>query len=185
MARMEVVMTRLFVSFVATASVWLTAGAHAENPSSSMLAGELTTLLDSRKLEAFAIESPDAPGRFAAMLYVPGSQILAVSAPSAFAEYLRTAIAAGKHREVYMDLSSAQKRNDRLFVQDLQANGLHSSRQSQEPFDITWRDSTVRTAYDGDWKTQQLSAQDYRDRFSRDEREYVAMLSWFIAGLSK
>ena len=178
-------MTRVQIAVVVVAVVTLFAGVRAEEQASSKLAGQLAALLDERKLDAFALESPNTPGRFAAMLYIPESQILAISAPSSSAEYLRSAIAAGKHRQVYMDISSASNREARLFVQDLQANGLQPTRKSQEPFDITWRDGTARVAYDGEWGAQKLSAQDYRDRFARDEREYAEMLRWFIHGLSE
>jgi hypothetical protein len=178
-------MTRLQIAVVVVAVVTLLAGPRADEQASSKLAGQLAALLDERKLDAFAVESPDMPGRFAAMLYIPESQILAISAPSAYAEYFRTAIAAGKHRQVYMDISGAANRDARLFVQDLQANGLQPARKNQEPFDITWRDGTSRVAYDGEWGVQKLSADEYRDRFARDEREYAEMLRWFIHGLSE
>jgi hypothetical protein len=173
------------IAVVVVVVVTLFAGASAEEQASSKLAGQLAALLDERKLDAFAVESPDMPGRFAAMLYIPESQILAISAPSPHAEYFRTAIAAGKHRQVYMDISGASNREASLFVQDLQANGVQPTRKDQEPFDITWRDGTSRVAFDGEWGAQKLPAQEYRDRFARDEREYAEMLRWFIHGLSE
>jgi hypothetical protein len=48
-------------------------------------------------------------------------------------------------------------------------------------FDITWRDGTRRTTYDGNWKAQQLSDAEYRTRFAADDAEYADMLQVLAA----
>ena len=156
----------------------------AEEVSSTELVARLGALLEQQKLDAFAAEYPMEPGRFGAVLYFPGTQVLAITAPHRIPEHLRNSIAAGQYREVYMDLSGAPDRSNRLFVEDLGANGLKATREAQEPFDITWRDGTRRTNFDGNWKTQKLSRQEYEERFARAEREYAALLRVLIDALA-
>jgi hypothetical protein len=159
--------------------------AHAEEAASPALVKQLTMLLNERKADTFAAEYPGEPGRFAAVLYLPGSQVLAITAPYAAADHLRHRIASGQYRDVYADLSAAPDRRDRLFVEDLLANGLHPAREDQRPYDITWRDGVLRTDYDGNWKRQQLSREAYLMRFTQDEGEYAALLKVLIDALAR
>jgi hypothetical protein len=143
---------------------------------SAGMATQLTTLLDARGATAFAAEHPGMPGRFVATLYFPASQMLTISAVYPAPDLLRQRIRDGAHRQVYVDLSTSAEQAGRLFVEDLGAPGLRQEREENRPFDITLRDRTHRTLYDGDWKAQQLSADEYRSRFAADAAEYTEML---------
>ena len=106
--------------------------------------------------------------------------MLAISAVYSAPELLRQRISAGDHRQVYIDLSTSAERAGRLFVEDLGAPGLRPMREENNPFDITWRDGTRRTVYDGNWKAQQLAEAEYHKRFAIDETEYAQMLQVLI-----
>jgi hypothetical protein len=144
-------------------------------------AARLTSILDGRKADAFAAEHPEMPGRFVAALYYPGAQILAISAVFAVPELIRQRIGEGNHRQVYIDLSTSAEQQGRLFVEDLGPPGLRQMRDDDQRFDVTWRDGTRRTTYDGNWKAQQLTAAEYRTRFTADDAEYADMLQVLAA----
>jgi hypothetical protein len=148
---------------------------------SAGMAKQLTTILDAQEATAFAAEHPGMPGRFVATLYYPGSQILTISAVYSAPDLLRRQIRDGAHRQVYVDLSTSAEQAGRLFVEDLGAPGLRQEREENGPFDITLRDRTQRTLYDGNWKAQQLSADEYRKRFAADDAEYTEMLRVLLA----
>ena len=147
-------------------------------------ATQLAALLDAQKLGAFAAEDPEATGRFAAVLYFPGLQILAIAGTYPVPELLRQRIAARQYREVYTDLSTAAAREGRFFVEDLGAPGLRPVRDEGRPFDITWRDTTTRVAFDGEWRGQKISEEQYQSRFAADDAEYAKLLQVLIAGLT-
>ena len=67
----------------------------AEDPQSQSTAAveSLKALLVQQKLEAVAARDPEQPGRYVAAFYMPGSQLLVVSAPYAV-PLLRTASSA-------------------------------------------------------------------------------------------
>jgi hypothetical protein len=144
------------------------------------VASQLTTVLSERKAAAFAAEHPGVPGRFVAALYFPGAQIMTISAVYPAPEILRQRIVAGDYRQVYVDLSTAANQQGRLFVQDLGPPGLRQTREGDQAFDITWRDGTRRTMYDGKWKAQQLSEDEYQKRFAVDDAEYAQMLQVLV-----
>ena len=139
-------------------------------------AAQLTQMLDARGLQAFAAENPKRPGRFVAVLYFPGSQLLLISAQYSAPALLRDRIAAGEYRQVYVDLSSAGDRTDRIFVEDLGAPGLRSTRDDGKPFDLVWRDVTNGIHYDGNADAQKLSKSAYRSRFEVDDAAYAELL---------
>jgi hypothetical protein len=101
------------------------------------------------------------------------------------AAFVRQEIAAGNYRQVYSILSTSAHKEGRMFVEDYGALGLRPSREPNEPFDITRRDGTRQTLFDGNWRAQKLSEAEYRQRFAADEREYDDMLQVLAAALRK
>ena len=145
-------------------------------------ATQVAAALNAGHLNAFAAEDPNNPGRFVAALYV-GGHILAMAGTYPDPSFLRQRIAAGDHKQAYIDLSSARNRQGRLFVEDYGAPGLRSTRGANEPFDITSHDGSRRTLYNGDWRAQKLSEAEYHQRFAADDREYRNMLFVLVAAL--
>ena len=145
-------------------------------------ATQVAAALNAGHLDAFAAEDPSKPGRFVAALYV-GGHILAIAGTYPESSFIRQRIAAGDHKQAYIDLSSARNRQGRLFVEDYGAPGLRPTRGANEPFDITSHDGSRRTLYNGDWRTQKLSEAEYHQRFAADDREYRNMLSVLLGAL--
>ena len=161
----------LFASVVVSASVMAAQGLESQ-PQAAALAKRL----GSSGPSAFAAPVPDDPSRFVAALHIPGVQLLVISAQYQTPALLRERLARSEHQQVYMDLNGAGERKGRFFVEDLGADGLRPDRAKDAPFDITWRDAVQRTMYNGDWREQKLSEDEYRERFAKDAAEYQKVL---------
>ncbi len=96
----------------------------AEESRSAAPAATLTASLDRLKLEAIAARDPEDPGRYIAALYIPGSQLLVVSAPYAAPAVLDKKIAEGKYMDAYVDMQSVADHKGHFFVVDMNADGL-------------------------------------------------------------
>jgi hypothetical protein len=148
------------------------------------IAAQVATQLDAEALKAFAAEDTDDPGRFVAAIYV-GGHIFAISAVHPAAAFVRQEIATGNYRDVYAVLSTSSHTQGRLFVEDYGTPGLQPRREPNQPFDITRRDATDQTAFDGNWRAQRLSEAEYHRRFATDERQYEEMLRVLTTALQK
>ena len=159
--------------------------AAAETPQSASAAAALTKLLDDLKLEAVAVRDPQDATRFISALYMPGSQLLVVSARYPAPAVLEQRIAEGKFRDAYLDIQGAGTRDGRFFVMDLQADGLRRDPDRNQPFDIIYKNGVDRVTYDGDWKTQKLTEAAYAERFAADDRQYARLLVALGQAISK
>lgn len=153
-----------------------------EESRSAAAAASLTALLDQNKLEAVAARSLDQPDRFVAALYFPGSQLLVVSSAYPVPAALEQRIATGDYREAYMDLQGAGSRKGRLFVTDLEADGLRATR-SDQAFDVTYTDGVKQMSFDGEWKSKKLSERDYDSAYQAQDEQYARMLEALVAQL--
>jgi hypothetical protein len=179
-----------FIFFAAAAVLFATAPvaslASAEDPQSQSAAsvGRLRTLLDQLKLDAVAARDSQEPNRFVAAFYLPGSQLLVVSAPYAVPSLLEKKIAAGQYMEAYMDLFSVGDRAGHFFVVDMQADGLRQHVKLDEAFDSTSIEGAAPVAFDGKWDAQTLTEQGYDARFASDDARYARMLTVLIDALT-
>ena len=164
----------------------VTATASAEQTSrSSPAAANLTAALRERKLEVIAARNPDQPGAFIAALYVPGSQLLVVTAPYAGAAVLDKYIADGHHMDVYLALNAADREADRFFVMDMNADGLRRECAPGESFDSTIRDGHHQVSFDGNWRAQGVTGAAYDARFSEDDERYARLLEVLAVSLAQ
>jgi hypothetical protein len=179
------VRTVLVVSIVAALIGASVQDGAAQTLRSAEAAATLTKLLAERRLEAVAARDPNDPTRFISALYMPGSQLLVVSARYPVPPALEQRIAEGKFRDAYLDIQGAGTRDGRFFVMDLQADGLRSDPDPNQPFDIIYKNGIDQVTYDGDWKAQKLTQAKYVERFAADDREYARMLVALSEALSK
>jgi hypothetical protein len=175
----EAIMSGILVSIVCAelALAWPMSVAVGQDSQSAAAAASLTGLLHERKLEAVAARDPAQADRFIAALYFPGSQLLVISSVHPVPAVLEQRLAQQQYRDAYTDLHGSGIRKGRVFVMDLQANGLRRTREVGEPFDIVYRDGVNQAAYDGDWKTQKLTESRYNARFRKDDDDYSRMLT--------
>ena len=176
----------------AIARVWL-AGALAVTVSSTALAQEskstaltkeLVAALDAAKLDAIAAKDPEKPDVFYGALYFPGAQLLVVGAQYAAPLIMNERLTKKDYREAYLDLSSASVPGSKVFIEDLGANGLVAKPRENEPFDA-YDAGGKRVSFDGDWKKQQLSEEDYMKSFGAAEEKYSQVLTALIAQAKK
>ena len=177
---------------VAFTRVWL-AGALAVTVSSTALAQEskstalvkeLVAALDAGKLESVAAKDPEKPDVFYGVLYFPGAQLLVVGAQYAAPKVMDERLTKKDYREAYLDLSSASVPGSKVFIEDLGANGLVARPRENEAFDA-YEAAGKRTSFDGDWKKQQLSEDDYMKTFAAADEKYSQVLSALIAQAKK
>jgi hypothetical protein len=160
----------------------LAAPAYAQESKSAPLAKQLAAALDAAKLDSIAASDPDAPDAFAAALYFPGLQLLVVSGKYSVPQLLTTRLANKEYRDVYLDLNGAA--TAKIFIEDPGADGLKPKRESNQPFDQV-EIGGKRTMFDGDWKAQKLSEQDYMKTFSTVDDRYTQILAALLAQLTK
>ena len=172
----EGTMSRIYVTILGV-TLALISAAYGQQSQSVDAAATLTRLLHERKLEAIAVRDPGQPDRFIAALYFPPSQLLVISSVHPVPAALDERLAQQQYRDVYTDLHGSGVHEGRVFVTDLQANGLRRMREPNEPFDIVYRNGVDQASYDADWRAQKLTESQYNERFRKDDAEYARMLN--------
>jgi hypothetical protein len=148
---------------------------------SSAAANSLVTLMTSKGLDSFALQDPTAPDRFVAAMLVPDVQLLVVAATSRAPEYLRDQLRQHQYREVYAGLFSGAVPESRLFFQDMGCDGLSLAGSGNT--DIMYERGTVQTVFDGDWKRQKLSKEQYDEKLRKADAEYGRLLQLLTDGV--
>jgi hypothetical protein len=156
------------------------AAAGAEESKSSSIAKELIQTLDAAKLDGIAAPDPSAPGVFVAALYIPGTQLLVVSAQYSAPSLLVERITAKDYRAVYVDLQSASMPGTKVFIQDQGADGLTPRPNGDQPAD-SWDEKNKTLTFDGEWKKAKVTEADYTKSFSDADDRYAKMLSTLLA----
>jgi len=156
--------------------------ASAQDSKSSSLAKQLAAALDAAKLDSVAATDPIASDAFAAALNYPGMELLVVSGKYSAPQLLTTRISNKDYREVYLDLNGAA--TEKIFIEDSGADGLKAKREANQPFDQV-EIAGKRTMFDGEWKAQKLSEQDYMKTFTAADERYTQILGALLAQLKK
>ena len=130
---------------------------------SPALTKELQQVMAEKKLEAIALADPEKPGEFIAVLVFPNVQLLAVAARHPSGDYLTYQIQQKNYREVYGVLQQADKTPDRLFFQDIGADGFSSGAGN---VDVMY-DRGVQTLLDEKGKDAAKKLQAADERYSR------------------
>jgi hypothetical protein len=177
------VIRRVAISTIVVVLMLLPAAALAQDSKTVALAGELTKLLDEKKLDSIAAKL-GAADQFVGALYFPGSQLLVVSARYAVPPRMEQQLTAKNYRDVYIDLNSASVPESKIFISDLGANGLSPRRQDNQPFDTADLGGKSFT-FDGDWDRARISEAEYNKAYQTSEQEYVKMLEALVAELKK
>jgi hypothetical protein len=148
---------------------------------SATLAKQLTAALAEQRLEAIATQHPDEPDRFVAALFFPDTQMLVVSARYASPPLLQARLAHKQYRDVYLDLQGSPVPNSSVFFQDMNADGLCSSR--DQTADILYDGSAAPTIFDGDWRKHNLSEKEYEEQRTAADERYSRLLEILLSQL--
>lgn len=152
------------------------AGLHAEPFASAAAARELVLALEQLGLEAIAAADAPEPGTFVAALYIPGSQLLVVSARHPSVEGVAHRIAMRQYREVYLDLQGTPTPQNKFFVQDARADGILSAVPGSGDVDVVYEDGVRQTLFNGDFKAQRLTAAAYDAKLAAADAHYARLL---------
>jgi hypothetical protein len=167
----------LFAAILAVPAV-----SRAQDLKSADLAKQLAQLLDDKKMDAIAAADTQTPGTFAAALYFPGTQLLAVSAKYAAPSLMNDKLAKKDYRDVYIDLSSAFVAGSKVFVMDTFADGLIARPKGDNPADSIER-ANATVSFDGEFKKAKMSEADYGKAFDEADTAYVHILQVLLAKL--
>jgi hypothetical protein len=162
----------------------LSTAASAQESKSAPLAKQLAAALDAAKLDSIAAKDPSAPDIFFAALYFPGVQLLVVSGKYSVPQLLTERLVKKEYRDTYLDLNGASVPATKLFLEDPGADGIKAKREENQPFD-SYEAEGKRLMFDGDWKKQKVSEQDYMKAFSAADERYTQILTALIAQLKK
>jgi hypothetical protein len=171
-------------SLVALAVLLFAPAASAQESKSAPLAKQLAAALDAAKLDSIAAKDPAAPDIFVAALYFPGIQLLVVSGKYTVPQLLTERVTKKEYRDVYLDLNGASVADTKVFIEDPGADGLKAKREDNTAFDQC-EVGGKRTMFDGDWKKQKLSEQDYMKAFSAADDRYAEILAALLAQVKK
>jgi len=171
------------LSGIALAAILLLApAASAQDSKSATSVTELVTILDSMKLDSFAVKGA-SPNEYVGALYFPGSQLLVVSAKFDTPWRADSLLEMKNYRDLYIELNSASVPQSKVFVSDLSANGLRSKKDGTlyDTADIGGKTFN----FDGDWKKAKITADDYTKTYSTTDEQYTQMIQALLAGLKK
>jgi hypothetical protein len=147
-------------------------------------AKQLVQALDAAKLQSIAMADPENPGVFIAALYIPGTQLLVVSAKYAAPTLLLDRITAKDYQGVYVDLQSASVHGSKVFVMDSGADGLVAKPGGDQAAD-SFDEGDKSVSFDGDWKKAKITEADYTKAFASADDRYTKMLSLLLAQARK
>jgi len=158
--------------------------AAAQESKSAPLAKQLAAALEAAKLDCIAAKDPSAPDVFVAALYFPGVQLLVVSGKYSVPQLLNDRLVKKEYRDTYLDLNGAALPASKIFIEDPGADGLKAKREENQAFD-SYEAEGKRTMFDGDWKRQKLTEQEYMKAFSAADERYTQILMALIGQLKK
>jgi hypothetical protein len=171
-------------SLVALIVLSMASAASAQESKSAVLAKQLAAALDAGKLDSIAAKDPAAADIFVAALYFPGIQLLVVSGKYTVPQLLVERVSKKEYRDVYLDLNGASVADSKVFIEDPGADGLKAKREDNTAFDQC-EVGGKRTMFDGDWKKQKMTEQDYMKAFSTADDRYAQILTALLAQIKK
>jgi hypothetical protein len=158
--------------------------ASAQDSKSAPLAKQLAAALEEGKLDSIAAKDPSAPDAFVAALYFPGMQLLVISGKYSVPQLLTERVGRKEYRDVYLDLNGASIADTKVFIEDPGADGIKAKREDNQAFDQCEM-AGKRTMFNGDWKMQKMSEQDYMKAYSAADDRYSQILTALLAQAKK
>lgn len=154
-----------------------------QTSTSSSMAKELVQELAKRQLTTVAAKDPEQADVYVAANYLPGIELIALSARSTSPPYLDSMLAAKRYDEVYGTLNQASVPDGKLFLQDMRADGLTPAPDKGASFDIAYQNVVKTILFNGDWKKQSMSEAEYRKTFEQVDARYTRILALLLQQL--
>jgi hypothetical protein len=165
---------------VAVLGATLGSPANAQGPMSAGVAAEVAALMTQQRLDVFAVQDPEGPNRFLAVMLIPNVQLLVVSAEYPAPAELTAQLTRKNYREVYTALHQPASAPTRFFLLDPGCDGLGGDR---DTVDVLYEKGITQTLFNGDWKSQALSEGAYQSKLKEAERQYSQILSRLVDAL--
>lgn len=154
--------------------------AQAQEPASVSLARQLSASLETLKLDSFAAKDGDG---YVAALYYPG-MLMVVSAKYSVPVLINEKLTKKEYKDIYTDLNGAPVAGTKFFVMDSGADGLKAKREENKAMD-SCESKDKNWSFDGDWKAQKLTEDDYMKAFNECDARYAKALAALLAQLRK
>lgn len=151
-----------------------------QSPTSASAAKQLAQALEAAKLDSIAAADPSDPSSFAAALYISGSQLLVVSAKYAAPVLLIAKIKSKEYRDVYIDLNAASVAGSKVFIIDMNCDGL-TSRPNDNGAPDSWEAGKQQVSFDGEWRKAKMSEQDYMKAYTEADAHYSKIAALLTA----
>jgi hypothetical protein len=149
------------------------APAVASDSKSAPLAKELSALMASRRIEAFAVQDPARPGFYVAVRSYPGVQLLLVGAESNALEYMKYQLDRKDYGESYAALHNSAVPTTKLFVQDMGCDGLS---QNADHVDVVYQQTATHLLVDDSGKASGLSKDAFKAKVAEVDARYAELL---------
>ena len=176
-------MTRMIQFAIASIIVPVVTFGGDSHATTAALATELAKLLAANGMDAVAAADPEQTGRFVAALYVPGSQLLVVSAKHPSVDALNYRISARAYRDVYLDLQGTPSPSGKLFVLDAGGDGLFPAGSDDGAVDVVYVDGVQTLRLNGQANAQSLTAAEYDRAFRSADERYAHALTVLTSAL--
>jgi hypothetical protein len=153
-------------------------------------AKEVAALMAAKKLEAYAVRDVMQPGKYVAVIVVPGVQLLVVSASYSRVNDIEYSIYNKKFQDAYLDLKSGALASDRFFVDDAQCDGLVAVPGRNPQHDSVSMDG-AKIVFDGDFvdpkkkNTKKMPEDLYRKNFATADMRYARALDMLLTELKR
>ncbi len=168
---------------LATAVVAAPHSSSAQGSTSADRARTLVPLLEQAGLTSFCAKVAPDGDEYVSVMHIKGAQLLVVRGRHPVPSALDARIAAKDYTGAYGDHNGSTMREGKLFVMDLEADGLAAKPGRNQPFDIVYEDGVTETRFDGDRRSQKMSQSEYDAKFAALDARYAAMLDVLIAAL--
>ena len=161
------------IAFVTVVCLGQPAAARAEEMRSPRLAKELSSAMTTAKLDAIALQDPEAPDRFIAAMLIPDVQLLMVTATHSSPDYVKWQIGQKQYKDVYALLQQSGSAETRLFFHDLGADGLPAP--GSDAVDVMY-ERGEQTLFDGTGKNGGGSRERYQETLREADVRYSRLL---------
>jgi hypothetical protein len=157
---------------------------------SSTAAKELVGLLEARKLEAFAVRDDANAGHFIAALYIPGVQLMVVSAAYKQPSHIEYRLYHKEYMTAYQDLRSGILADDRVVIEDAMGDGLVPIPPKNAGGDSFTAGGSSRV-FDGDFadprrrNQKKISQEEYFKLYGEADGRYAKLLETLLVELKK
>jgi hypothetical protein len=162
----------------------------AADTKSTAQAKEVLSLMQTKKLEAFAARDPLRTDRFVAVLGVPGVQLLVVAADYDRPSDIEYRLYTKDYMGAYADLKSSILAKEKIYVEDMACDGLKPLPAKNQIGD-TVVIGTEKRIFDGVFadpkkkNDKKISQEDYMKAFTTADERYSTILGHLLTELKK